>query len=148
MNRLQLLIAAALAVLTLPVLAQKKACDLVTQSEAAAIVGSAVEMQALPTSCVFKVKGSTVALHVRISKSNSATVDSTKASFGKSGATVKDEPSLGASSYSAVWPNADRIYVLKGEQMVRIDYVNTGSKIPDSMMDKLRAAAKTALGRL
>jgi hypothetical protein len=142
------LIPAVLAICSLPVLAQKNPCDLVTQSEAATVVGSAVEKKALPTSCIYTVKGSTVALHVRLSKSNSATVNTTKANFSKSGITVKDEPSLGAGSYSAIWPNADRIYVLKGDQMLRIGYVNSSNKPPDGIMDKLREAAKKALSRL
>ncbi len=142
------LVPAVLALIALPVFAQKSPCDLLTQSEAAAIVGSAVDKQVSPTSCIYKVKGSTTALHLRLTKSSSAAAGATKANFSKSGVPVKDEPSLGAGSFSAIWPNSNRVYVIKGDQMLRIDYVTpSGGKIPDTMIDKLRAAAKTALGR-
>jgi hypothetical protein len=148
MTRLQILIPAVLAVCSLPVFGQKSPCDLVTQTEAAVIVGSPVDKQAQPTSCIYKAKGSNVSLHVRLSKSTTTAVTTAKANFGKSGIPVKDEPSLGPGSYSAVWPNSDRIYVIKGDQMLRIDYISISTKAPDAMMDKLRDAAKKALGRL
>jgi hypothetical protein len=148
MTRLRILIPAVLAVCSLPVFAQKNPCDLVTQTEAAVIVGSPVDKQVQPAACIYKAKGSNVSLHVRLSKSNPTAATTAKTNFSKSGIPVKDEPSLGAGSYSAVWPNSDRIYVLKGDQMLRIDYVSTASKAPDAMMAKLRDAAKKALGRL
>jgi hypothetical protein len=149
MTRLKYLIPAVLAVCSLPVFAQKNPCDLVTQSEASALLGSAVDKKTSPTSCIYKVKGSTVALHVRIEKNKGTAASVTKANLGKSGAVVKDEPSLGAGSYSAVWPSSDRFYMVKGDQMLRIDYADpSGGKIPDGLLEKLRAAAKTALGRL
>ena len=148
MTRLQILIPAVLAVCSLPVFAQKSPCDLVTQTEAAVIVGSPVDKQVQPTACIYKAKGSNISLHVRLSKSNPTAATTAKTNFSKSGIPVKDEPSLGAGSYSAVWPNSDRIYVLKGDQMLRIDYVSTASKAPDAMMAKLREDAKKALGRL
>ncbi len=142
------LVPAVVALIAFPVFAQKSPCDLLTQSEAAAIVGSAVDKQASPMACLYKVKGSTAALSVRLSRSSAAAAGVTKANFSKSGVPVKDEPSVGAGSFSAIWPNSNRVYVLKGDQMLRIDYVSpAGSKIPDTMIDKLRAAAKTALGR-
>lgn len=148
MTRLRILIPAVLAVCSLPVFAQKSPCDLVTQTEAAVIVGSPVDKQALATSCVYKAKGSNVSLHVRLSKSTTTAVTTAKANFAKSGIPVKDEPSLGPGSYSAVWPNSNRIYAIKGDQMLRIDYVSTAAKAPDAMLGKLRDAAKKALARL
>lgn len=135
--------------LAVPALAQKTGCDMVTQSEAGAILGSSVDKQMFGTTCIYKVKGSTVSLVVKTSKSSSNAVAQTKANFAKVGGSIKDESGLGPGAYSAVRSDATRIYVFKGDQMVMIDYTDISrAKAPAGMLDKLRAGAKTALGRL
>lgn len=135
--------------LAVPALAQKSGCDLVTQSEAASILGSAVDKQAFGTTCIYKMKGTGVSLVVKIAKNSSAAVSSTKASFAKVGGTVKDEPGLGAGAYSAVRADSSRVYVFKGDQMLMVDYTDIArAKAPAGMLEKLKAAAKTGLGRL
>jgi hypothetical protein len=139
----------ALVAVVMPVIAQKSTCDLVTQSEAAAIIGTDVEKRPFASTCLYKSKTSTLSLHLRIGKKDSATIAAAKDRITKSGGTVKGEPSLGKDAYSALALNSNRIVVFKGDKMLTIDYRDsTPAKIPSGPMDKLRAAAKTALGRL
>jgi hypothetical protein len=142
------MIAAVLTALAVPVLADKLPCDMVTTNEATAIVGSAVDQKAFAVTCLYKAKTGTASLVVRIAKNDKTEVTSIKANFTKANGTVKDEPSLGKGAFSAVRTNSNRVYVFKGEQMVMIDYSDAKAKIPDGLMDKLRAAARTALARL
>jgi hypothetical protein len=152
MTRSQWLVTAACAVLAVPVLAQKTGCDLVTHTEAATILGTSaakLDKQALGAVCNYTVKGSTVTLIARISPNPTTSVDARKASFTKMGSTVKDEPGVGPGSFSAARPGNSRIFAPKGDQMFRLEYVDTAKgKAPDGLMDKLRAAAKKAVGRL
>ena len=155
MTKFGYLIPALVAVYAVPAMAQKSPCDLVTQSEAAAIIGSDVEKRPFASTCLYKSKaltlsaGSTLSLHLRVSKKNNAAITAAKDRVKKSGGTLKDEPSLGKGAYSALAPNSNRITVFKGDQMLTIDYRDsTPAKIPSGPMDKLRAAAKTALTRL
>jgi hypothetical protein len=143
------------AVYALPAMAQKSPCELVTQSEAAAIIGSDVEKRPFASTCLYKSKTltvsktSTLSLHLRVSKKDSAAITAAKDRAKKTGGTVKNEPSLGKGAFSTVAPNSNRIFVFKGDTMLMIDYRDsTPAKIPSGPMDKLRAAAKTALGRL
>jgi hypothetical protein len=137
------------AALALPALAQKSGCAMVTQQEAAALLGKAVDVQAFATTCAYKVKGSTVSLVARTHKSNPSYVSKTKANFTKTGGVVKDEPGVGPGAFSAVRADSCRIYVFKGDQELLIDYADTAkAKFPDGLMDRLRAAAKTGLGRM
>jgi L-lactate utilization protein LutC len=155
MTSFRYLIPALVAVYALPAIAQKSACELVTQSEAAAIIGSDVETRPFAATCLYKSKAltvsktSTLSLHLRIATKDNAAITAAKARVKKSGGTVKDEPSLGKGAYSALAPNSNRIVVFKGDKMLTIDYRDsTPAKIPSGPMDKLRVAAKTALGRL
>src|SRR5271165_3809252 len=134
------MIAAVLTTLAVPVLAAKLPCDMVTQSEAAAIMGSAVEQKAFAITCLYNAKAGTARLVVRIAKNDKTEVTSIKTNFGKAGGTVKDETALGKEAFSAARTNSNRVYVFKGEQMLVIDYSDAKSKIPDGLMDKLRAA--------
>ena len=155
MTRFSYLIPALVAVYALPAMAQKSPCELVTQSEAAAILGLDVEVHPFATTCLYKSKaltvsqGSNLSLHLRVGKKNSAALAAAKARVKKSGGTIKNEPSLGSGAYSELAPNSNRITVFKGDQMLTIDYRDaTPAKIPSGPMDKLRAAAKTAMRRL
>ena len=139
---------AFLTALAMPALAEKKPCDMVTQSEASAILGSATDQKAFAVTCLYKAKGSTASLVVRIAKNDGPEINSIKTNFTKAGGSVKDEGALGKGAFSAVRTNSNRVYVIKGERMVMIDYSDAKAKLPDGLMDKLRAAAKTALGRL
>jgi hypothetical protein len=125
---------------------------MVTASEAATILATSadkLDKQALGVTCIYKLKGSTISLIARISPNPSISADSRKASFTKRGNTVKDEPGVGPGSFSAARPGTSRIFVSKGDQMFRIEYVDAAKgKDPDGLMDKLRAAAKKAVGRL
>ena len=155
MTRYSCLIPALVAVYALPAIAQKSPCDLVTQTEAAAIIGSDVEKRPFVATCLYKSKTlvvsktSTVSLHLRVSKKDSAAISAAKDMAKKAGGTVKNESSLGRGAFSTLAPNSNRIFVFKGNTMLMIDYRDsTPAKIPSGPMDKLRAAAKTALTRL
>jgi hypothetical protein len=138
------------AALAVPVLAQKTGCFMVTQQEAAVILGKPVETQAFASSCIYKVKGSTtVSLVAKTHKNNPTAVNSVKANFAKTGGVVKDEPGIGPGAFSAVRPDSLRIYVFKGDQELLIDYVDTAkAKWPTGLMERMKAAAKAGLDRL
>jgi len=125
---------------------------LVTTSEAATVLATSadkLDKQTLGTACTYTLKGSTITLLVRITKNPTSSVASRKTSFTKGGGSVKDEPGVGPDAYSAVRPGTSRIYATKGDQMFRLEYVDSAKgKAPDALMDRLRAAAKKALSRL
>lgn len=153
MIRSQLIFSALFGLLAVPMFAQKTGCDMVTQKEASSILGVAsdkINKESPGTStCVYKVQGSTVSLVAQIGKKVAAAVNSRKAKFVKDGGTVKDEAGLGEGAYSAIRADTTRIYAFKGEQTLQITYTDTAKgKVPNRLLDKLRAAAKTALTRM
>jgi len=140
---------AVFAALAVPVPAQKSGCVLVTQQEAAALLGKAVETQSFATTCIYKVKGSTISLVAKTHKNTPTSVNIAKTNFSKTGGVVKDEPGVGPGAFSAVRADSVRIYAFKGDREFLIDYVDTAKgKFPPGLMDKLKAAATTALGRM
>ena len=135
--------------LAVPVLAQKSGCVMLTQKEAAALLGKPVETQMFATTCVYRVKGTTVSLIAKTHKNNPTVVTAAKANFVGTGGVVKDEPSLGAGAFSAIRPDSVRIYVFKGDQELLLNYVDSAKgKAPDALLEKMKAAAKTGLGRM
>ena len=96
MTRFRYLIPALVAVYALPAMAQKSPCELVTQSEAAAIIGTDVEKRPFAATCLYRSKaltvsaGSSLSLHLRIAKKTNAAIASAKDRVKKAGGTVKD----------------------------------------------------------
>ena len=153
MIRSQLFVPALFGLLAVPMLAQKTGCDMVTQKEASSILGVAPDKLSKESpgtsTCLYKVKGSTVSLLVQTGKKVATAVNARKTKFAKDGGTVTDVPGLGEGAYSAVRADTTRIYAFKGEQTLQISYTDTAKgKVPDKLLDKLRAAAKTALTRM
>src|SRR5882724_4179940 len=138
MTRSHILVTAACAALILPVFAQKSGCDMVTQPEAAAVLSTSadkLDKQAAGALCTYTVKGTTISLLSRISTNPSTKVDARKASFTKMGNTVKDEPGVGPGAFSAVRAGTGRIYVVKGDQLFRLEYVDSAKgKVPDGLL--------------
>ena len=130
------------------------ACNLVTQEEAVSVLGPKAERLEGDTddTCHYVVDGQPMQIVLRIEEMRSSgdkfLAVVRRPAMEEKGYKIQDEPSLGKGSFSAAKADSVDFQVVYPKGAFSVGVRDESAKMPPGTLEKLRALAKKALGRL
>jgi hypothetical protein len=133
--------------------AAPRVCALVTQEEAATLLGPKAERLEGDTTdtCHYVAAGQTMQVVVRMEEMKQGGAKFLeivrRPAMTEKGYTTQDEPSMGKGSFSARKTDSLDFQLAHAKGVLGVGIRNPGGTVPPELMEKLRAVARKAAGR-